>query len=1105
MKKEEKSHSIIILHHSRDSEWIGFARSYFENQEFTVTLLDDNWKGEDEFDPDSIKGIFIMLSPAFVDDKWSQEIITVISRQAAKKPNSVRAVELKPCDWEKLPWSDYFILASSEKGGLTTLDPKSLQEFFGKLMEDIDRPERRETRESFRRFSDFSCSDTVSEIVDLAYPGSAYSDDLTSSSILFGFISWGENYRVKWKTPAFLFDFLSANKVDLGIYYAFYAFENKKQKKSDKARSAKAPEKADERKENVPESMTTNVLGILKEAERISVKTTGTNRISARHLLTGILLYEPETGQTGAQKRFEEMGVDMKSFRREFFDFISALENSDDKKAWEEIIFNIEGRDYLIPLYDSDAAEGEDLLGIAEDIGPLAKLIASKYSIPPLSIGLFGDWGSGKSFFMRKLKSQVEFISRRVRNSGIMQKDAAFYKHIVQIEFNAWHYSSGNLWASLMDHIWKNLGKPDKEDTELDKIRKHWIEKVAESKVDLERISKRKKVAKDKLEEAEKRLEELKNSREEKVQEFAEISAKTLTDFINSGEVPDEVKEEMNRALKDAGLDRRVQRFEDIIKDLKVLRKFGVRLSRCLIPFFEKKSEINKKKVLGYALGSILAGLVFGAIVYVLFSHYQFLSGIVMTLATGLTTVLARLRKESNKMRPFLNALDKYGDKLESSIKDRKEEFQKSKIRLEQELRSFEVEYTVEASREREAKKRVEELEERIVRGDILSEFIHDRASSDDYRKHLGLIALIRKDFKNLSEGIGQANRKLELMKSLEEEKKGESTRINRIVLYIDDLDRCRPERVVEVLQAIHLLLAFPLFVVVVGVDARWISRSLIKCYEELLCDISDEKEHERWFSRLASPLDYLEKIFQISLWLKPLNPLMRQTMIRGLLKESMVQNEIPDSSAGDQLLKPKIGEENTGVNSEGSIEEMPVQQKDEKIVSVETSSDQNFNVNPERLKTTPSEKRFMEKAAPLLGRSPRAVKRFLNLYHLVKAGLTEMEEASFLDDKEEYANFKIVLFLLAVLTGMPQFSGFIFKTIMEMDASKNKHHISGLIQKVDASREAAGDLLETSDWKRLKNWLETENWSELPISSLSEQIPRICRYAFAVEQIEIE
>src|SRR5262249_7011132 len=47
---------------------------------------------------------------------------------------------------------------------------------------------------------------------------------------------------------------------------------------------------------------------------------------------------------------------------------------------------------------------------------------------------------------------------------------------------------------------------------------------------------------------------------------------------------------------------------------------------------------------------------------------------------------------------------------------------------------------------------------------------------------------------------------------------------LERIVLYIDDLDRCPPRRVVEVLTAMQLLLALPLFV---AVDPRWLVRSL--------------------------------------------------------------------------------------------------------------------------------------------------------------------------------------------------------------------------------------------------------------------------------------
>ncbi|XXX98908.1 P-loop NTPase fold protein [Sorangium sp. So ce204] len=57
----------------------------------------------------------------------------------------------------------------------------------------------------------------------------------------------------------------------------------------------------------------------------------------------------------------------------------------------------------------------------------------------------------------------------------------------------------------------------------------------------------------------------------------------------------------------------------------------------------------------------------------------------------------------------------------------------------------------------------------------------------------------------------------------------------DRIVLYVDDHDRCRPDQVVNMLEAIHLLLALDLFVVVVAVDSRWLIRALEVHYRDLL------------------------------------------------------------------------------------------------------------------------------------------------------------------------------------------------------------------------------------------------------------------------------
>ena len=75
---------------------------------------------------------------------------------------------------------------------------------------------------------------------------------------------------------------------------------------------------------------------------------------------------------------------------------------------------------------------------------------------------------------------------------------------------------------------------------------------------------------------------------------------------------------------------------------------------------------------------------------------------------------------------------------------------------------------------------------------------------------------------------------------------------VNRVVLYVDDLDRCQPAVVVKVLEAVHLLLSYPLFVVVVAVDAHWVSKSLATVYPTLLAGGG------------VTPDNYLEKIFQL-------------------------------------------------------------------------------------------------------------------------------------------------------------------------------------------------------------------------------------------------
>lgn len=84
-----------------------------------------------------------------------------------------------------------------------------------------------------------------------------------------------------------------------------------------------------------------------------------------------------------------------------------------------------------------------------------------------------------------------------------------------------------------------------------------------------------------------------------------------------------------------------------------------------------------------------------------------------------------------------------------------------------------------------------------------MSNFVRERKKSTDYTCHLGVIASAHDDFAELSRLLKRA--------PAEDDEKNPVAAVDRIVLYIDDLDRCPEDKVVDVLQAVHLLLAFPL------------------------------------------------------------------------------------------------------------------------------------------------------------------------------------------------------------------------------------------------------------------------------------------------------
>jgi hypothetical protein len=211
-------------------------------------------------------------------------------------------------------------------------------------------------------------------------------------------------------------------------------------------------------------------------------------------------------------------------------------------------------------------------------------------------------------------------------------------------------------------------------------------------------------------------------------------------------------------------------------------------------------------------------------------------------------------------------------------LADREVEMSRAAQRLSERAHDHEVH--LRERKEAEQKVRVAEAElERLSSSLLLEEFIKDRASTDEYRKQLGFLALVRRDIERLSKLIDDANRRW-----LEAGNKDSPPLLNRIVLYIDDLDRCKESTVLAVLEAVHLLLAFPLFVCAVAVDPRWVEKCLRQAHQQLFFEKDTPRNGQNLPGGTATVGDYLEKIFQIPIWMSPIESHTRATLVNALL-----------------------------------------------------------------------------------------------------------------------------------------------------------------------------------------------------------------------------
>ncbi len=704
---------------------------------------------------------------------------------------------------------------------------------------------------------------------------------------------------------------------------------------------------------------------------------------------------------------------------------------------------------WVDPGFAQEATRGQDLLGIRKDAVALAVLLASTSLAPPLALGLYGNWGSGKTFFMRALDREIQQLAD--------QESSGFSSKVASVWFNAWQYAEGNLWASLTHHIFLCLHKDGSAPERVldDALVK--VQGVCDAKADaianFERSEGAAKRARQELADLQRRNAEARKS-------AAKVRARDLLAAVT---IDDQLRESLNQAARELGLPEAGATAREVVQAASDVRS-AIERGRALSitgPWW------RSPLVLGIAVALLVGGIGLAASLAIHARHGTLApivaeAGQLIALAGG---AAAWITRQSSLVRSLMRPAERIQNQLNERLAEQETKYRAESAAAVDELNRTEAELTrarhqLAVAQEREAIARLDLS--RLTGARLLKRYLSERAASSDYGQYLGAVALAHRDLRDLADYLQQSA------------SEGDGP-IDRIVLYIDDLDRCQPATVVQVLESVNLLLSLPLFVVVVGVDARWLMQSLQDVNPLLL---SHNKANTN-----ATPADYLDKIFQLSYQL----PSMSVEACAELLEYTAVNTQPGNSNRfahSANTLEPPEDASRSAPNSGGQSDEFQRSEApDPRVDAIEATA----------LELSNGELQELRAVAPLVGSSPRRAKRFLNIYRIIKArALMDPTTYDLLSEESARPSAATGLMILTALAvGLPEYMP------AAIDAA-NRIDDMGLRPWLEEQNNAA--ISDPEEVRRLDAFLCYGSLPELPMREILAWLPMVRRFAWPVQ-----
>ncbi|WP_084799461.1 P-loop NTPase fold protein [Bradyrhizobium sp. Ai1a-2] len=737
------------------------------------------------------------------------------------------------------------------------------------------------------------------------------------------------------------------------------------------------------------------LVAILLRTSLLRRKTNASYRdAGVRHFLSALLL--EEIGRVA----FDAAGLARPSFADLRDALTRMIENdvpyyaelSDDPQSWLPIV--AEMREVSLPrrhagethAFTNDRTD-VDLLGTRRDAAALADLLLLDDLAPPVAVGVFGAWGSGKSTLMRLIRREIE------GRTAAMERESAASK-VVQINFDAWSYADAeNLWASLTAELFEQLAD-NIEGRESDgKLRTGLITEIAKR---LRKDAEASPQAAAAIESQRSAVQdaEAKLTRLEHEPVAATVAGELARELIAKAtpkplSEDDKKKPDKVREAKEA--EENKKRLDELLQAVGMPK--GERDPEKLAPILSGLFDLPSQATLLFVLlrRSIGRGTAWGILVVAALlaigaagawrslgwlDIWAYVVSLLPSLAVlgpligGAVAVLRSAAPILQLAAEFLARKEKRAAELNSKRREAAETVKTQREKLDamiaEQKKATEFAATYSAAAEGRS------------REGLLRYFISFSPELAEVRKKLGLLATVRRCFETLQQIM---NEKRAATPASGEPAAGTAMKlahvadVRRIIVYIDDLDRCSEQHVVQVLQAIYLLLAFELFVVVVAVDARWLHRAVGQVYRGQLSEPDQPIQ-----SAGATVADYLEKIFQLPIWMRPIgNPAEVWRFIDGIDKP----------------------EEFPGPAQQGAAKERD-RQSGGSIAAIDIKSDPALLRSAAQRRATLSEpeRRVLASMVQLAGKSPRGLKRLVNTYRLIRVmrgpvGIADLEQGS--------------------------------------------------------------------------------------------------------------